>query len=218
MNTFNKDLLEIRKRIVKAMKSELLGPGSEVSYPDEEHELISEVPFERYSVGILYPKDDKFGDNDKVSETVSREDIEDENFNEESDKETEIISSTGSMYKDDSCDEEVNLAQQNKPSSVGLTFFVSGDIKSMYVSVDYAIYNLASDSEIEVPYSGDTLNIPDCLSTYISFDEKSHTIKKLRSINYRDLSDLFEHNAIENPELFTATANLNKIFRLCHLI
>ena len=37
MNTFNKDLLEIRKRIVKAMKSELLGPGSEVSYPDEEH-------------------------------------------------------------------------------------------------------------------------------------------------------------------------------------
>ena len=80
MNTFNKDLLEIRKRIVKAMKSELLGPGSEVSYPDEEHELISEVPFERYSVGILYPKDDKFGDNDKVSETVSREDIEDENY------------------------------------------------------------------------------------------------------------------------------------------
>ena len=140
MNTFNKDLLEIRKRIVKAMKSELLGPGSEVSYPDEEHELISEVPFERYSVGILYPKDDKFGDNDEVSETVSREDIEDENFDEESDKETEIIYSTDLMYKDDSClmykddscDEEVNLAQQNKPSSVGLTFFVSGDIKSMY--------------------------------------------------------------------------------------
>lgn len=215
MNTLNKDLLEIRKRIVKAMKSELLGPGSEVSYPDEEHELISEVPFERYSVGILYPKDDKFGDNDEVSEAVSREDTEDENFDEESDaeKETEIISSTGSMYKDDSCDEEVNLAQQNKPSSVGLTFFVSGDIKSMYVSVDYAIYNLAADNEIEVPYFGDTLNIPDCLSTYISFDEKSQTIKKLRSINYRDLSDLFEHNAIENPELFTATANLNKIFK-----
>lgn len=131
MNTFNKDLLEIRKRIVKAMKSELLGPGSEVSYPDEEHELISEVPFERYSVGILYPKDDKFGDNDEVSEAVSREDTEDENFDEESDaeKETEIISSTGSMYKDDSCDEEVNLAQQNKPSSVGLTFFCFGRYK-----------------------------------------------------------------------------------------
>ena len=68
MNELQKDLLELRKKIIHAMRAELIGPGSEVSYPDEAHELISEYPAERYSVGILYPREQRFGDNDAVSE------------------------------------------------------------------------------------------------------------------------------------------------------
>ena len=116
-------------------------------------------------------------------------------------------------YKEDSFDDEVNLAQQNKPSSMGLSFFVSGDLPSFAVLVKYAKYAPVKDGDIAIPYSGDSLNIPDCLTPYISFDEKTKTIKKLQSIKWRELNDLFEQNAIEDAELLHLIGNLNSVFK-----
>ena len=50
------EYIEARKEYVERVKKELLGPGSEVSIPDEEHELISSSPSVRYSIGILFPQ------------------------------------------------------------------------------------------------------------------------------------------------------------------
>ena len=50
------EYIAARKEYVERVKKELLGPGSEVSIPDEEHELISSSPSVRYSIGILFPK------------------------------------------------------------------------------------------------------------------------------------------------------------------
>ena len=47
------DLLKVRDTYTELIKKELLGPGSEISIPDEEHELISTRPEGRYSIGIL---------------------------------------------------------------------------------------------------------------------------------------------------------------------
>src|SRR5699024_2684661 len=58
-------LIQARKEYVGLLRRELLGPGSEISVPDEAHELISSEPDKRYSVGILFPRDNKMGvDND----------------------------------------------------------------------------------------------------------------------------------------------------------
>ena len=61
MADLQKDLLRMRSSIVEIMRAQLMGPGSEISYPDADHELISEAPSDRYSVGILYPQNQKFG-------------------------------------------------------------------------------------------------------------------------------------------------------------
>ena len=66
------DLLKVRDTYTELIKKELLGPGSEISIPDEEHELISTRPEGRYSIGILYPHGEKLSvDNEDVSYFLS---------------------------------------------------------------------------------------------------------------------------------------------------
>ncbi len=211
MNDLQKELLELRQRITEALRAELMGPGSEISYPDAAHELISEYPSERYSVGILYPQQERFGDNDALSENSETENEEKVEDNEE--KETEKAEGRYTMYKDDSFDEEVNLAQQNKPSSMGLTFFLNQDVESLKVNVEYAKYSIADDNDIIIPCPYEDLYIPSALEPYISFDKTTKTIKKLQPINWSDLNDVFEQNAIEDIDLLNIIANLNKIFK-----
>lgn len=211
MNEFQKELLELRENIAQQMRAELMGPGSEISYPDVEHELISEYPAERYSVGILYPKDHKFGDNESLSENKDLED--EDNVNEDDVSEEEKSTGRYTMHKDDSFDEEVNLAQQNKPSSMGLTFFISGDIKELEIKVSYAKYVVAEDKDIVVPYPYGDLFVPDCLAPYIYYDSEKKVIKKLQAIGWNDLNELFERNAIEDLDLLNTIANLNKILK-----
>lgn len=210
MTEFQKDLLKIRRSILDEMRAQLLGPGSEVSYPDAQHELISEPPWERYSVGILYPQNQKFGYNDQSTEeqkpSETPEVAVDANQDETDGKKT------FSIYKEDSFDDEVNMAQQNKPSSMGLTFFVSEDIESLDVRVQYAKYDPAKDGDIVIPYSRESLTIPPCLSPYISYDKNTKTIKKLQTIWKKALDDLFELNALEDAELYNLILNVNTLF------
>ena len=49
-------MVKAREEYINLIKAELLGPGSEFSIPDAEHELISSLPTSRYSIGILYPQ------------------------------------------------------------------------------------------------------------------------------------------------------------------
>ena len=65
-----------------------------------------------------------------------------------------------SVYKEDSFDDEVNLAQQNKPSSMGLSFFVSGDLSSFAVLIQYAKYAIVKDGVIVIPSPIISYNIP----------------------------------------------------------
>lgn len=211
MADLQKDLLRMRSSIVEIMRAQLMGPGSEISYPDADHELISEAPSDRYSVGILYPQNQKFGYNDYESNTQPVDD--DVNTADDETQDETEGKKTFSVFKEDSFDDEVNLAQQNKPSSMGLSFFIYGDMLTFEVLVMYAKYAPAKEGDIEIPYSGKELTIPTCLTPYISFNEKNKTIKKLQSIKWNDLNDLFEQNAIEDAELLHLIGNLNTVFK-----
>lgn len=213
MNTFQSDLLLIRESIKQCLRKELMGPGSEISYPDEAHELISESPSERYSVGILYTQQTRYTvseeDNEEKQETESQDNSD---FPEDDDM-CESSATSSTMYKDDAFNDEVNLAQQNKPSSMGMTFFIDNDIDTINIVIDYAKYNVAKDDDIIIPYDGEELKIPAVLDEYIEYDSVKKIIKKKSPISYKDLSELFELNAIEQPELFTLISNINQVFK-----
>ena len=67
-NEIKKQMIVARDEYIDLVKSELLGPGSEFSTPDAEHELISSDPTSRYSIGILYPQGNQV--NQDSDETV----------------------------------------------------------------------------------------------------------------------------------------------------
>lgn len=212
MNEFQKDLLQIRSDLKDCLRKELMGPGSEISYPDEAHELISESPSERYSVGILYTQQSRYSVSEIEIKAGDSTEVDDDDVGSEEEY-SDVGCHASKMYKDDAFDEEVNLAQQNKPSSMGLTFFIDTDIEKLALSVDYAKYAAVKDEEVEIPFNAEELYIPDVLSQYIEYDKEKKVLRKKSSIKYRDLQDLFELNAIENPELFDVIRNLNQVFR-----
>ena len=62
-------MISAREEYIGIIRDELLGPGSEFSLPDREHELISSTPTSRYSVGILFPQGNAVNqDNDETVE------------------------------------------------------------------------------------------------------------------------------------------------------
>jgi cobalamin biosynthesis protein CobT len=143
------ELLQARQTLVDTFRRELLGPGSEVDYPDVEHELISESPQNRYSVGILYPRDKHMSDDNDGIDTTST----DSDNSNDSTEQAELAAETVTDNNDDSVkeknndefryaetegtaipergdsDQDVTLARQNKPSSIGMTFFVKTGVK-----------------------------------------------------------------------------------------
>ena len=66
-------LIDIRSTYCELIRRELLGPGSEVSIPDAEHELITSLPYQRYSVGVLYPQDAFPSEDDGKEDDVATE-------------------------------------------------------------------------------------------------------------------------------------------------
>ena len=73
--------LNTRDEYIELIRSELLGPGSEITLPDAEHELITNAPDVRYSIGILFPRNNKMNaDNDdsaRPQESSEEEETED---------------------------------------------------------------------------------------------------------------------------------------------
>lgn len=143
-----KQLIDAREEYIKIIKSELLGPGSEFSLPDIEHELISSTPTSRYSVGILFPQGNQMNqDND---ETVPLPEAEGSTDKEESDAEAEIQTepvqesrkhvSEFDETADENLDEEIGMSMQYMPSSMGITFLIKGNADIIKGKVTFATY------------------------------------------------------------------------------
>ncbi|HHT95021.1 MAG TPA: helicase-related protein [Clostridia bacterium] len=204
-------LIEARNEYVKLIKQEMLGPGSEISIPDEEHELITSSPDIRYSIGILFPRNNMINaDNDdsvRVEESVSEEN--EEVFEEDLNSE---ITNEATSYKGDSVnpadeenlDEEIGLAAQNMPSSMGITFFALGDSSEIKCKITFATYIRAELNDCRIPFSPqnpETYTVPEPLSNYLVYDVSERCLKfKDSKISRREIHNLKKQNLLKFDE------------------
>ena len=96
--------VETREKILKELKRELLGPGSENICKSIEEEVITDSPIQRYSVGILYPQkntvdENKGNDFDKNNEQHEYE--EDEEIIREKNQNENILEENGYIPKEE---------------------------------------------------------------------------------------------------------------------
>ena len=179
MNTA--DLINTREDYIELIKCELLGPGSEISLPDVEHELISDSPNTRYSIGILYPRENKMNvDNDDVSKVEPSDDevvLEEETEIEIGDE--AFVKRTEAVYvaDEDNLDEEIGLAAQNMPSSMGITFFVAGDCERVNCELKFATYRKALADDCRIPFKVEGYVLPDEVSSMIYIDKQESTLR-----------------------------------------
>lgn len=206
-----KQLIDAREEYIKIIKSELLGPGSEFSLPDIEHELISSTPTSRYSVGILFPQGNQMNqDND---ETVPLPEAEGSTDKEESDAEAEIQTepvqesrkhvSEFDETADENLDEEIGMSMQYMPSSMGITFLIKGNADIIKGKVTFATYRKALITDCAIPYTPadpEHYAVPSELAHKMSFDKNTGTMKLLTQIKAKKVRDIFEKDTIPENE------------------
>ncbi len=207
-------LIDARDEYINLIKSELLGPGSEFSVPDIEHELISSSPMSRYSVGILYPQENQLNqDNDEtVPITEEEESIpEDEAAIEETEPSEPVLTeSKGNRnYEfdetaDENLDEEIELSAQYMPSSMGITFIVKGSADIVRGKVSFATYRNAKIPDCVVPYTpADEANdyvVPSEFSHIMTYDKEKKVFRLLRSVQKKEIRDIIERDTISEMD------------------
>lgn len=115
----------VRQLMINAVRKDLIGP-------DNENEIITDIPSSKYITGILYPSDTIPEDSDEDfdieenifsnNEYINNENAKTENFEEEEEKER---TTTGFQ----------------KPTSLGLSFYISNSVKEIKASVKWAKYD-----------------------------------------------------------------------------
>lgn len=213
---FKNEMISARDEFVTLIKNELLGPGSEVSIPDAEHELITASPEKRYSIGILFPQGKRMkADNGDVDSGETEETEDDmsvvEQIFENSDYVEKEIKEEKKYGEDDdddpdsedNLDEEVSLAAQNMPSSFGIAFFVKGNTDRVCVSLKYGTYRRSRMEDCRIPFlpmRPDGYCIPEAVSGYVKYDAFEKTLKMIRGFNRKDVRLLKESDRLDTDD------------------
>ena len=216
------DYISVRKEYVKRIKSELLGPGSEVCIPDKEHELISSSPNVRYSIGILFPQKQRMtrDNNDATDDDVVTENeeivVEDISLpNKVSNPGDEISDS-----EEDSLDEQIGLAMQNLPSSMGYSFFAKGDCDKLVFCLSFATYKKSKLEDCAYPVPEvlpDGYTVPPEVNYCLKYDAEYKCLRPACKITKQDIKRLQEIDTIpegERPWLINGLYRLYDQFNL----
>lgn len=193
------ECLAARKALFTQLYKEIVGPGSgeslyngaPCSLPDAEHELITDLPEDRYYVGVLYPIKDKMNaDNDtSVPDTGGAdEDMETGSVVEEEKTHGDLAAVTG--VNDDTMDEVIALSTQDRPSSIGITFIVNRNIDDIVVDVSFATYKHARYTDCGVPFGKDIAQYAGMLDKYVYLDGSMMRLK--HPINGKDVKQLLQ--------------------------
>lgn len=183
-----KQMIQARKEYIELIKRELLGPGSEISIPDKEHEIISNSPETHYSIGILFPRDNKMNaDNDDLQsheEQVSDEnDVDNQENSNDYGKSADFNRENDQPIEEESLDEEIGLAAQNMPSSAGITFFAEGDTNKVNCCISFATYRKVTAEDCRIPFfpeNPEIYKVPDELGADLYFDNDEECLKLKR--------------------------------------
>ena len=208
----NQEMIRARDKYIDLVKKELMGPGSEISIPDIEHELISDAPNTRYSVGVLFTKNIKMNADNNDTLRVEEQDSEVQ-INETEDI---LVNTEEGFVKhhhlefdadEDNLDEEIGLATQNMPSSMGITLFVKGKCETVNCKVRFATYKKAVATDCRIPYRGipNEYELPTEFDHYVYLDRNEKTLrltsgginrKSIAALKERDLLGGDEHDII----------------------
>ena len=134
------DFVKARNAIVTGIRRQMLGPGMErtessAGEEDLAHERLRTSP-SNYSCGILYPLENAC--------TAPLETAEEEKSVEE-DASAEVVENA--KLADDEFSERLNLANQLRPSSFGITFFADHAIDHVRVHVSFGTYAEETDED-----------------------------------------------------------------------
>lgn len=209
-NEIRHSMILARDEYINIIKDELLGPGSEFNIPDREYELISSSPLSRYSIGILFPQGNLVEqDNDEtmpIGETEEATIIDE--TEEMLDSGEPPLSKRSKLAEfdetaDENLDEEIGMATQFKPSSMGMTFLVKGPTDCIYCDVKFATYRSAKLEDCIVPYlpeSPSTYVVPSEVSHFMRYDNEKKCYKLISGINSNELRRVFEQDTIPENE------------------
>ncbi|WP_164669394.1 helicase-related protein [Virgibacillus doumboii] len=137
---------QFRKDYLECVIKEMVGPGSEGALQNAEHEIISEKPSQRYSMGILYPQEMLMVDTEDENQTADVE-----MFDEKYISATKDDTNRSTKIDDETFDDSpVKTSTQYFPSSLGLSFYVSGFNPSINVKIDAAKYSKIKKTDCEV--------------------------------------------------------------------
>ena len=204
-----KEMISAREEYIGIIRAELLGPGSEFSLPDADHELISSTPTSRYSVGILFPQGNEVSqDND---ETVSIEEIGAERIDipgEATRADDPVAFKKQRTYEkddtaDENLDEEIGMSTQYMPSSMGITFLVKGNCNQVHGKLTFATYRNAKVPDCTIPYFPDdpeNYTVPPELAHLITFDKECGVLRLVASITAKEVRSIFERDTIPEAE------------------
>lgn len=212
-NEIRKQMTVARDEYINLIKSELLGPGSEFTVPDAEHELISSSPVSRYSVGILYPQGNRVNQDNDETVPVNENEEEADDVNVESEPSEEVKTEKRSVSSrhfefdetaDENLDEEIGLSAQYMPSSMGITFFVRGDTDIVRGNVSFATYRNAKPSDCIIPFipnDPDSYSIPMELSHKMLYDKEHGVIRLISAISAKEIREIIERDTIPENEM-----------------
>jgi len=215
-NELRRQLIDAREEYVQIIKSEIMGPGSEFSIPDANHELISARPDSRYSVGILFPQGNQSNQDSEETLPASSADenaedlIEAEDVPAISKEQPQKKDSSSHIYEADetaneNLDEEIGMASQYMQSSMGITFLVKGDTSHVFGSVKFATYRAAKVTDciiLYLPVDPGTYTLPPELGHKMVYDRELKCIKLVSQITPKEAREIFECDTIPENEFF----------------
>ena len=206
-------MIAAREEYIGIIKSELLGPGSEFSVQDAEHEIISSSPTSRYSVGILFPQGNLVNqDNDETVLLEESERCVEETAVDDAPS-VSVIEESATLKKqrtyskdetaDENLDEEIGMSTQYMPSSMGITFLAKGKCTFVHGRLSFATYRMALVSDCAIPYHPtDPINyiVPSDLEHLIEFDSKKSLLRLKTAVKLKEIKEIFERDTLPENE------------------
>lgn len=203
-----KECIRVRKEIVERTKAEMMGPGSEDIGADIKYEVISDSPLDRYSLGVLFPQDNLYEQDESEKEKSS--DSDNEEVNEEVEEEIEKQKKKENKTKnniptplsdEEEVQEEISMANQTLPSAMGLTFFAEGEINELNVQVSCAKYRVSQFKDCVVRTDKDIDIIKYALGEYLY--QEDGLVKLKKNLSRKNVFELVSGRAIqtERPDI-----------------
>lgn len=226
MRSMSDLMCETRQKFVSEMKKELLGPGSEYSVPDAEHEIITDLPEIRYGVGVLYPQkncmevDNDVTTPDKGVVELERQELEEEleqllvgKYDDEGQDDCKHRNGNinGEDAEMETLDEQISLSAQLQPSSMGYTFFIDKDISELKCAISFGTYmsNSAKDCKLPFEPAHEQYIIPEVFEEYVGFDSENKILYLKKPMSKKDVYRIYEMDKTEDGNFIDCA------YRLC---